>query len=104
MDERKEAIEYLEDQIPNKIINRLTKSENYIHGHLELDVDEGYQHFEDFVGTITTEVLTEDDDEIGEIEFYIEQKPINLKGREEYNFNSFKDYVKNVKIVNYEIY
>ena len=104
MDERKEAIEYLEDQIPNEILRRLTKSENYIHGHLELDVDESYQHFEDFVGSITAEILTENDDEIGEIEFYIEQKPINIKDTAKCNLDSFEDYVKSVKIVNYEIY
>ena len=101
MNERDEALEYLEDLIPENIVKEITdKAET---DEFYLDVDDSYQQYEDFERNVKANIIA-NDDVIGEIEFFIIQKSFTLSEMNEMADVSFDELVDNVEIVDYNIF
>ena len=101
MNERDEALEYLEDLIPENIVKEIIdKAET---DEFYLDVDDSYQQYEDFERNVKANIIA-NDDVIGEIEFFIIQKSFTLSEMNEMTDVSFDELVDNVEIVDYNIF
>lgn len=101
MNERDEALEYLEDLIPENIVKEIIdKAET---DEFYLDVDDSYQQYEDFERNVKANIIA-NDDVIGEIEFFIIQKSFTLSEMNEMADVSFDELVDNVEIVDYNIF
>ena len=101
MNERDEALEYLEDLIPENIAKEIIEKAET--NEFYLDVDDSYQQYEDFEGNVKANIIA-NDEVIGEIEFLINQKSLTLSDMNEMLDSSFDDFVDNVEIVDYNIF
>jgi hypothetical protein len=103
MDERDEALEYLEDLIPEKVEKTIMEKTGI--NDFYLDVDESYQQYEDFDGNIKAYITSNNDDSvIGEMEFLIVQKSFTLSELDDLMDASFDDFVDEAKFIGYVIW
>ena len=99
--QRDEVIDFLENIIPDDIRKKIEEKV----GNFYIDVDDGYQDYDDFDGTVEANIISDDTDKIvGEIDFFIEQNSFTLSEFNEMLDVSFDDYVKDAKVEDYEIY
>lgn len=103
MQEREEAIEYLEESISKDIRKKIEEKTGI--NDFYLDVDESYQQYEDFDGNIKAYITSNNDDSvIGEMEFLIVQKSFTLSELDDLMDASFDDFVDEAKFIGYVIW
>jgi hypothetical protein len=103
MQEREEAIEYLEESISKDIRKKIEEKTG--EGNFHLDVADYYDRYEDFDGEVDTDIISDENEKIiGKITFLIEQNSFTLSELNQMMDAGFDDFVKNIKITNYEIY
>lgn len=99
--QRDEAIDFLENIIPDDIRKKIEEKL----GSFSIDVDEGYQEYGDFDGTVEANIISDDTDEVvGEIDFLVEQNSFTMSEYNEMLDAHFDDFVKDAKVEDYEIY
>jgi hypothetical protein len=104
MDEREDALEYLEEKIPDEIMDKIMGSKKFKSGFIHLKTDKKYQNYEDFDGELKVDVFTEDNAKLGEITFYILQKTITVEDITNNDVECFEDYVEDIKVLNYKVF
>ena len=103
MQERDEAIEYLENSIPEKIKKEIREKTGI--SDFYLDVGSSYKRYADFHGNVKAYIVScEDDNTIGEIFFNIIQGVFLLSEFESMTDATFESYVNEVQILDYNIW
>lgn len=103
MDEKEDALEYIEEKIPNEVMDKIMKSKKFKSGFIDLKVDKKYKNYEDFNGEVKTDVLA-GKKKIGEITFDIKQKPITVEDITNNDAKCFENYVESIKVLNYKVF